>query len=249
MSGKWFKLDEGRARCGAPNDLLSAALKSGRVGITAVIKAGRRDWLQHLWIRADLDDFNNRKPTPSRIDDLLSSRAISITLGKNNYIEVALSDQSIKEMVAAAHQFAATGQQISTEVEHFIFGEVRVHEPSLLEELAALGGTADTGTAKESEEAGGVTGEGPLLNGFGKQQSAAQERARLRAAAIEEALKTYTDPPDNVSWKTFCDRVRVCAGKDESKYGWSDDSIEQATREILKGKRGKGDPLLTFSIS
>ena len=154
MSRNWITLDEARDRCGAPDHLLSEALKSGRVGITAVIKAGRRDWLQHLWMKADLDDFNDREPRPSRIDDLLSSRATSITFGKNNYIEVALSDQSIKEMVDAAHQFAATGQQISPMYESFRFGEVRVHEPSLLEELAALErvGKLDPDTEKQKQQ-------------------------------------------------------------------------------------------------
>ena len=206
---KWPFIDVARDRYGAPDPLLSEALISGRVGITAIILAGPRDWLQYLWIKAEQSEVNDFEPIPSPIHDLMP-RATSIEFLNNNRIIVGLMDRLPGELITASHQFAATGQQTSIEVEHFVFGEVRVHEPSLLEELEARGWT-------------------------GKPDPNIEEKKRQLAEWMEHEKRKHGEYPN----LQFDKDGRMTVRKWAAKNGLSRELAERVARDLSQPRRGR----------
>lgn len=55
-----------------------------------------------------------------------------------------------------------------------------------------------------------------------------------RGSAIRKVLK-LKQPAIDTPWKSFCKAVREEAGVNDSSRGWSDETIEDETRKIMRG--------------
>src|SRR5262249_34859060 len=93
--------------------------------------------------------------------------------------------------------------------------------PALSKELASTKASKSDGSAKAS-----------------RKPSSAQKR---RDAAIQNRLDNGDRPPSNVTWPKFCQVVRAEGDgfignpkKEKYKRGFTDDTIEDVTRELMK---------------
>jgi hypothetical protein len=128
MTATWSDLDKFSAA--VPGGILSHVLKTGRVGLTVNLEKGPRHYGLHL----------KSAPAPrSHIEELMPLVIGQIEFPPGNRLVALVSKYSDRDLQAIARHHALSGVKISLEADTCVFNHVRVHEPSLLNELDAVG--------------------------------------------------------------------------------------------------------------
>jgi hypothetical protein len=124
----WSDLDKFSAA--VPGDILSHVLKTGRVGVMGNLEKGP----PHYGLR-----LKSAPALLSHIEELMPLVVGQIEFPPENHLVALISKYSDGDLQAIARHHALSGVKVSLQADTCVFSHVRVHEPGLLNELAAVG--------------------------------------------------------------------------------------------------------------